>query len=143
MKLAQQGFTLIEILIVVAIMGVLLSIAFPAYQNSVLRSGRAEAKGDLLQVASDQERYFSNTNTYIDDALPLNTPTVAGRDRTTVNDLYSISVAACTGGAITNCFTATATALGTQATDACNTFTLSSIGVRGATGDTVEECWQR
>jgi type IV pilus assembly protein PilE len=143
MKPAQQGFTLIEILIVIAIMGVLLSIAVPAYQNSVLRSGRAEAKGDLLQVASDQERYFSNSNTYIDDAMPLNTPIVAGRDRTTVNELYEISVDACPGGAITNCFTATATARGAQLNDACATFTLSSIGARGATGDTVEECWQR
>lgn len=139
----QKGFTLIELLIVVAIMGVLASIALPAYQNSVLRSGRADAKTELLQVASDQERYFSNFNTYVDDALPLNTPVVADRDRTTQNGLYVISVAACAGGAITNCFIATATAQGDQTADSCTTLTVSNTGVRGATGDTADECWQR
>lgn len=143
MKQDQQGFTLIEILIVVAIMGILMTVALPAYQNSVLRSGRAEAKAELLQVASDQERYFSNFNTYITDALPLNTPTVADRNRTTVNGLYVISVAACAGGAITNCFVATATPQGNQTGDACSTLTISNTGVRGATGDTADECWQR
>ena len=139
-----QGFTLIELLIVVAILGVLTSIALPAYQNSVLRSGRAEAKSELLQVASDQERYFSNVNSYIDDALPLNTPTVAGRDRTTQNGLYTISVDICGAGIpLTTCFLATATAIGEQAGDACTTLTITSTGARGATGDTTNECWQR
>ena len=138
-----QGFTLVELLIVIAIMGVLMSIALPAYQNSALRSGRAEAKSELLQVASDQERYFSNFNTYVDDATPLNTPVVADRDRTTQNGLYVISVAACGGGAITNCFVATATPQGGQGDDSCSTLTISNTGARGATGDTTEECWQR
>lgn len=143
MRDSQHGFTLIEILIVVAILGVLASIALPAYQNSVLRSGRAEAKSELLQVASDLERYFSNFNTYIDDALPLNTPAVADRDRTTVNGLYVISVAACGSGAIGNCFIATATPQGAQTGDTCTTLTITNTGVRGATGATVDECWQR
>jgi len=140
---SHNGFTLIELLIVVAIMGVLASLAIPAYQNSVLRSGRAEAKTELLQVASDQERYFSNFNTYVDDATPLNTPVVASRDRTTQNGFYAISVAACGGGAITNCFLATATAQNNQTADTCTTLTISDTGARGATGDTTNECWQR
>tara|TARA_B110000858_G_scaffold198483_2_gene265565 strand:+ start:13738 stop:14172 length:435 start_codon:yes stop_codon:yes gene_type:complete len=139
----QNGFTLLEILIVVAIIGILSSIALPAYQNSVLRAGRAEAKTELLQVASDQERYFSNFNTYVDDALPLNSPVVADRDRTTQNGFYAISVAACGGGAITNCFLATATAQNDQTADSCTTLTISDTGARGATGDTTNECWQR
>ena len=139
----NNGFTLIELLIVVAIMGVLASLALPAYHNSVLRSGRAEAKTELLQVASDQERYFSNFNTYADDATPLLTPVVANRDRTTQNAFYLISVAACGTGAITNCFLATATAQNDQTADACATFTISNTGARGATGDTTNECWQR
>jgi type IV pilus assembly protein PilE len=140
---SHNGFTLLELLIVVAIMGILASIAIPAYQNSVTRSSRAEAKTELLQVASDQERYFSNFNTYVDDALPLNTPVVAGRDRTTQNGFYLISVADCGGGAITNCFLATATAQNDQTADTCTTLTVSNAGARGATGDTINECWQR
>jgi len=143
MRRLQLGFTLIEILIVVAIMGILVTIALPAYQGSILRSGRAEAKAELLQVASDQERYFSNFNTYVNDAMPLNTPVVADRDRTTTNGLYLISVSACAGGALTNCFIATATAQGDQTADACATLTITNTGARGATGGTVEECWQR
>ncbi len=135
------GFTLIELLIVITVIGILTGLALPAYHNSVLRSGRAEARSELLQVASDQERYFSSFNSYVDDALPLNTPVVAGRDRTSVNGLYTISVAACVAGAISNCFLATATATGAQTGDSCATLTLSSSGTRGATGATTNACW--
>lgn len=144
-RLNQQGFTLVEILVAVAIIGILLTVALPAYQNNALRAGRAEAKSELLQVAADQERYYSSFNTYIDDATPMTTPTVADRDRTTTNGTYLIGVAACGGGAIGNCFIATATAQGVQVDDLCDTLTLSNTGVRGATGTgaTTEECWQR
>ena len=138
---SARGFTLIEILIVVAILGVLASIALPAYQNSVLRSGRAEAKGELMIVASDQERFFSSNNSYSTDATPL--ITTDATTRTTENGLYDITVAAGATGDIATSFVATATAVGSQTDDACTTLTISSIGVRGATGDTVEECWQR
>lgn len=144
-RLKQQGFTLVELLVVVAIMAILVTVALPAYQNSALRSGRAEAKGELLQVAAEQERYYSSFNTYIDDATPMTTPTVANRDRTSTNATYLISVAACAGGAISNCFLATATAQGVQLDDLCDTLTISNTGIRGATGTgaTAEECWQR
>lgn len=136
-----RGFTLIEILIVVAILGVLTSIALPAYQNSVLRSGRAEAKGELMIVASDQERFFSSNNTYSTDATPL--ITTDATTRTTENGLYTITVAAGGTGNIATSFVATATAVGDQTADACTTLTISSVGVRGATGATADECWQR
>lgn len=135
----QQGLTLIELLIVVVIIGFLMSGAFYTYQGSVLRSSRAEAKTELLQVAADQERWFSNNNSYSTNALPLIDTAV----RTTINGFYTIAVAACATGTIANCFVATATTAGGQAADICTTLTLSSIGVRGATGDTSEECWQR
>lgn len=137
----QRGFTLIEILIVLAIIGLLVGIALPAYQGSVLRSGRAEAKNELLQVASDQERFFSSNNTYSTDPIPLDG--TVDTTRVTQNSLYSIAVAACAGGAITNCFVATATAQNTQTDDDCTTLTFSSTGVRGATGASTDECWQR
>ena len=137
------GFTLIELLIVVAIIGVLSAIAIPAYQNSVMRSGRAEAKAELLQVASDEERFFSSNNTYSTDATPL--ITTDGTVRTTQNALFTIAVAAC-GGSIATCFIATATAQNQQLADDCDTLTITSTGARGATGTgtaSTEECWQR
>lgn len=137
-----SGFSLIELMIVVAIMGILVTVAMPAYTDSIRRSNRAEAKSELVQVASEQERFFSSTNSYSTDATPLNTPVVADRDRTSTNAWYLISVDACAGGAIGNCFIATATAQNEQVTDGCTTFTLTNTGLRGATGLTSDECWQ-
>jgi len=137
-----KGFSLIELLIAMAIMGILVAVALPVYTNSVVRSNRAEAKNELMQVAAEQERFFSSNNTYSDDATPLITPNVAGRDRTTTNAWYTISVAACAGGAIGNCFIATATPQGTQTADVCTTLTITNTGVRGATGSTADDCWQ-
>jgi type IV pilus assembly protein PilE len=136
----QTGFSLIELLVVIAIIGVLSAIALPSYQNSVMRSGRAEAKAELLQVASEEERFFSSNNTYSADATPLNT--ADGIVRTTQNALFTITVAAC-GGGIATCFIATATAQNQQLGDACNTLTITNTGVRGSTGDNPQECWQR
>lgn len=133
---------MIELMVVVAIIGVLVAIAIPAYTDSIRRSNRAEGKAELVQVASDQERFFSSNNSYSTDATPLNAPVVADRDRTTTNAWYSISVEPCAGGAIGNCFIATATAQNDQAGDGCTTLTLTNVGVRGATGLTSDECWQ-
>ncbi len=137
---STKGFTLIEILIVVAILGVLAAIAIPSYQGSVLLSRRAEAKSTLLQVASDQERFYSNSNSYSTNALPLAAPPVA--DRMSENLRYRITVAAC-GTGIASCFIATATPQGNQTVDLCTTLTLASSGARGATGGTAAECWER
>ncbi len=135
------GFTLIEILIVVAILGVLTAIALPAYNNSVIRSARAEAKNEIMRVASELERYFSSNNTYVTSADPLVDDT-AGTTLDTVNGFYELSVAA-GGTGIATSFIATATAQGDQLADTCATYTITNTGVRGATGDTVEECWTR
>lgn len=134
------GFSLIELLIVVAIIGILVAVALPAYQNSVLAGGRAEAQSLLMEVASDQERFYSNNNSYSTNAAPLADPPQA--TRTSESGRYQVGVSACAGGSIANCFVATATPQGSQTDDSCTTLTIDHTGQRGATGDTVDNCWR-
>jgi len=66
-----QGFTLIELMIVVAVIGILSAIAYPSYKSYILKSRRADAKNALLDLAAREERVFSNTNSYSLDAPTL------------------------------------------------------------------------
>ena len=78
-KKTEQGFTLIELMIVVAIVGILAAIAFPSYQESVRKSARAEAKAALLGAAQAFERYYSLNGRYDSlGASPANIPTFSG-----------------------------------------------------------------
>lgn len=61
---SQQAFTLVELMIVVAIIGILSMIAYPNYMDSVTKSRRADAKGALLSFANAMERHFTETNSY-------------------------------------------------------------------------------
>jgi type IV pilus assembly protein PilE len=69
---SSRGFTLIELMIVVVIVGVLALVAYPAYQSSVIKANRAEAKSYLLDVAQKQQLFFNDSRTYAESALELN-----------------------------------------------------------------------
>lgn len=132
-----RGFTLIELMIVVVIIGLLFGIAIPSYQSSVLRAHRADAQGTLLDISAREERFLAQNNTYTTDvsaATGLNMGTT-----TSSEGYYNLSVAACAGGTIAICYLVTATATGGQTNDTdCLTITYSSTGVRsGTTGN----CW--
>jgi type IV pilus assembly protein PilE len=137
---AVAGFSLIELMTVVAIIGILLAAALPSYRGIVLAAGRAEGQSLLLQVASNQEQFYSANNSYSNHANPLLNPPVAAL--VSVNGLYQVSVAACAGGAIKNCFVATASPQGRQTEDVCMSLTISNTGLKGASRASVSDCWR-
>ena len=132
----QHGFTLIEVMIVVAIIGILSSIAYPSYTEYVRRGHRADARAGLMQAAQWLERAATATGTY-PTTLPA-TLTWSGD----ASKRYDIAFASGNSGAA---FTLTATPKGAQSGDKCGTYTLSNTGLRGANGQTsgaiVSDCW--
>ncbi len=143
----QLGFTLIELMIAVAIIGILMKLAYPAYTNSVKKSRRSDAKTALLDLAQREERYLAMSNVYTTSAPLLGF--TAGTTVTTAAPMnvmtgtaafYQVSVSAPT----TTSFTLTATRTGAQATDTqCGDLTLTNTGLQGITNATgaVADCW--
>ncbi|WP_283248525.1 type IV pilin protein [Luteibacter aegosomatis] len=131
------GFTLIELMIVVAVIAVLTMIALPSYTRYTFRARRAEGQELLLRVATAQERYYSTYNTYagsVTSDLKFSTDTSA-------NGYYQVSVAS-SGGSLASGYVLTATAKLSQAGDACKNLTLDSNGTKSQTGTTTNgRCW--
>lgn len=141
----QTGYTLIELMIVVIILGILLSLGLPAYQNSIIRSNRYVGRGILTEVVSRQEQYFINNKSYAGDltelgyvADPFYVDGQADAYSSSVNSIYQIDLALATG-----IYTVTATAVNRQLKDAlCGNFTLTSRGVKGVSvAGNNSECW--
>jgi type IV pilus assembly protein PilE len=125
MKHSQHGMTLIELMIVVAIVGILAAIAYPSYRDQVRRSTRTEGRVALEQRAQQLEKCFTRYMSY------NNAGCLAGQaaaDRNTSDGHYRITISAPTSA---TAFTLTATAVGTQASDAaCQAITLDDAGRR-------------
>ena len=136
---AGSGFTLIELMIVVAIVAILAAVVYPSYQSAVTKTKRAEARAALMQVMQSQERYYSQNNSYL--AFSTGTPNgfkVYSGDGS--SSPYSIAGAACTDDTIQNCIQLTATPLSPFADAKCGNLQLTSTGVKSATG-TATDCW--
>ena len=129
----QRGFTLIELMIVVAIVAIIASIAYPSYQAQVLKTRRADAHASLTDISARLERYMAQRNRYTTD---MSTTNGLGMQRTTSEDrFYNIAITNAPCGNINNCYTITATpvATGPQAKDEeCASLSLSSNGSKSA-----------
>lgn len=140
----ELGFTLIELMIAVAIVAILAAIAYPSYIEHVKRARRADAKTALLNDAQFLERNFTEANAYNKDAngasiTDSNLPN--GKSPADGAAVYTISATTLT--ATTYTLTATPVVGGPMAGDACGNLTLNYLGVKGVGGSTVAECWDR
>ena len=139
------GFSLIELLVVVAVVGILSAIALPSYFQYIARANRADAKTALLVNVQFMERNFTESNRYDQNstgaainnaALPLqNSPT-------TGTAVYTLSV---NPAQTTYTLTATPVGGGSMDGDACGNLRINEVGVKGRSGAglTVAECWNR
>jgi len=146
-KASLRGFTLIELMLVVMIIGILASIAYPSYQDYMTRTRRVEAEGIMLEITSLIERTFTETGTYVGAALPFDQSPKSG------NPMYNIAYSA---GPTATSFTLSATPQGTQAAadTRCTVLSLDGAGVKcilggskcsdsatAAVRNAVADCW--
>ena len=139
---AQLGFTLIEMMITVAIAAILASVATASYQSSIRKSRRTDARNAILDIAAREERYFSVNNSYSSAATDVG---YGGTwPQKVSNGYYNVTVTLPAG--TTPAYTVTATTTGLQVSDtACATFTTNQIGQQSAANsagvDATTACW--
>lgn len=131
-KRRYQGFTLMEMLIVVAMVSILAAVAIPSYREYIKKSRRAEAQSYLLSVAARQQQFLVDTRAYatlatLSSALPV---------PTNVSSAYTVTMPDPAGTPPT--FTVTAAPKTDQASEKCGTLTINQTGTKTAA---VSGCW--
>ncbi len=137
----QAGFSLIELLVVLVIMGVLSALALPGYTRYVQRGNRTEVMAALLEAQHFMERYYSANGQYLSpaNAVPMLPQRLQGiPSQGTVR--YQLSVREATA----NSYLLQAVPEGSMADDVCGSLTINQTGLRGVLNSTnsVSECWR-
>lgn len=136
MKISKNhGFTVIELMIALVVIGILASIALPAYQDYTKKARRADAKTALLEIQLAQEKWRANNPTYA---------TIAGLGMSATSEDGYYTLAVTLSNSDTD-YTATATPQGVQSSDTeCGSFSIDQDGNQFVTGGLgVNSCWNR
>ena len=127
-----KGFTLIEMLIVVALISILAAVALPSYREYIKKSYRSEAQSYLMALASRQQQFLVDTRAYAN----LATLTSVLPTPTNVNSAYTVTMPDPAG--VPPAFTLTATPKTAQASEKCGTLTIDQTGTKTAA---ISGCW--
>ena len=139
-----RGFTLIELMITVAIVAILAAIAIPSYQDSVWKGKRGEAKAAILRTLQSEERWYTQNNTYLafpsPDSLPVNGPFSTYSADNANNSRYSISIeyapltntqgTSCNANDKTKCIRVVATVVGNPDPKCGNRLSMDTTGLK-------------
>lgn len=132
----QSGFTLIELMITVAIVAILAAVALPSYRQYVIRANRSAAESYIMTVANKQEQYNLDARQYADTLSKLSTvPADVALN-------YSVTVTA-DNTATPPTYSVKATPIGSQASDACGAVSVDQTSTKSISGSgtTVAACW--
>jgi type IV pilus assembly protein PilE len=136
-----RGFTLIELMVVVAIIAIIAAFAVPSYLNYGIRARRSDGQNMLLKVADAQERYYAANNHY-GSLNQLGYTTMASQR--SEKGYYQLSMDPASDSTSAVVYTATATPVsgGPQVKDTCGALTINNAGVKGQSGSTTNgTCW--
>lgn len=133
---AQGGFTLVELMVTMAVVAILGTIGYTAYVEQVAKSRRVAARALVMDVMQHEERYYTENNTYTADLTALGYAATLHTDR----DSHDISLAAGATGTIATSVAVTARALVPDAK--CTSLTLTSANERSGTGTQTALCWR-
>ncbi|MGY4533750.1 type IV pilus assembly protein PilE [Pseudomonas sp. TE3786] len=128
----MQGFTLVELMLVVTVIGILAAIVYPNYQEYVMRSNRTEGIALLNDAAARQERYFAQNNTYADTSAKL------GLSGQSPNKMYTLDISN------TSASTYTLTVTPSRTDAKCGNLSVTQAGTKDKTGTaaTVADCFR-